>query len=352
MLLDATVQLAELAQPLLDAPAFVRLSGITFLGILSPHFDTRGSGSPPAPSAPNPVDTRGSGSPPAPSAPNPVESSSTPDDGTRADHSLGVAAIAVDLARRLGLSTTTQRYAAAWGLLHDIATWPLSHTSEPAFARLTGVSARELRQMMILGDSRIPSALQVNRALDDMGVHPRSLLALFRGPAPYASIELHLLAQVIRSHLTPDTLDGMWRTGHVYGVTVPAPEEILAVLGRNLFDVTVAPGGISLIGEFWERKGRIYGDHINTPQAMRRDSTWSLAIERTFADISLAASLELSEADVIRAVQRMGLPSIDSCDRYKPPHEYRFCASSARRMVGWTPISSLSSVLLKTTVPS
>ncbi|MCC6556672.1 MAG: endonuclease/exonuclease/phosphatase family protein, partial [Polyangiaceae bacterium] len=34
-------------------------------------FDARGSGSPPAPSAPHPVNARGAGSPPAPTAPNP-----------------------------------------------------------------------------------------------------------------------------------------------------------------------------------------------------------------------------------------------------------------------------------------
>jgi HD superfamily phosphohydrolase len=311
----AAADLHALAGSVLQSTAFARLTGLTFLGILSPRYGG----------------ARG-----------------VAEDGDRGDHSVGVAAIAVELARRLGLSAGAQRYAAAWGLVHDVATWPLSHTSEPAFTRLTGVSARALRAMMILGDRRLPAALRLDRALAEMGVSPRSLLGLFGGAPAGASIELDLLGQLIRSRLTPDTLEGIFRSGRAYGVPVPDPEQILAVLGRNLFEVTVAPGGLQVVREFWRAKARVYRAHINTPSAARRDSTWSRAIEKALPGISLGASLELTEEDVVRAVQERGLPEAAAEERYKPRHGYSFCARTARRLAGWVPVAALNRVLLKT----
>src|SRR5712692_5977768 len=90
-------ELEALARPVLDAAAFRRLGGVTFLGILSPRFQ-RIAHPPLKPAGP----------------------AARLDDGSRQEHSVGVALCALDLARQLGLSAHGERYAVAWGLTHDI----------------------------------------------------------------------------------------------------------------------------------------------------------------------------------------------------------------------------------------
>lgn len=306
--------LRELAEPILESAAFRRLHGITFLGALSPRF----------------------------------RAGHQTDDGTRAQHSLNVADIAVAVARQLGLSSETQRYAAAWGLLHDVATWPLSHTSEPAFSRVTGVEARRLREMLLVGDSRLPAELAVTPALVEMGVQPNRLLALFRSSIQSESLEMQLLAQVVRSALTPDTLDGMYRTGSAFGVSVPHPSEMLRLFQRNLFEVTVDTAEMDLIQRFWVAKGQIYEGHINTRDSMLRDSRWSSAIEQWLRRTSIGRSLLMTEESVRHAISQFDFSFDGSIDRYKSPLVYVFCKNAASHLVGLHPVSVLTKILLKT----
>src|SRR5262245_746484 len=95
-------ELRDVAGSVIESQAFQRLSRITFLGILSPRF-THLSG-------------------------YPFKADASTADGSRASHSAGVALLAMDCCLRLGLDTRRTRLAIAWGLLHDIGNWPLSHT--------------------------------------------------------------------------------------------------------------------------------------------------------------------------------------------------------------------------------
>jgi len=214
-----------------------------------------------------------------------------------------------------------ERYAAAWGLLHDVATWPLSHTSEPAFARITGVDSRTLRRMMILGDRRLPAKLCVTRELRSMGVAPEQILLLFEREEPQ-DVSTRWLWQILRSRITPDTLEGIRRAGRAYGVDVPPPESVWTALSRLLLDVTVDPRRWSSIADFWRAKGRVYEQHINSPEAIRRESQWARAIEVAFPRTTLAASLTLGEEDVIAKVGQLELPHVAYSYRYKPPQVY------------------------------
>lgn len=306
--------LRGLAEPLLESKAFKRLAGITFLGILSPRFTHAG-------------DER---------------------DGTRADHSAEVARRAVEIAQSLGLSLSVQRYAAAWGLLHDIATWPLSHTSEPAFVRLTGVDARSLREMMVCGHHDLPSEFCVREALRETGVDPGQLSRLFAGDLFYESLELRLLSQVVHCRFTPDTLEGMHRTGVSFGVQVPAPQTTSRIFRREFFDVVFSVEDVGLIREFWSAKSRLYAEYINSPVAIARDTTWSTTIERSFAHVSLARSLFLTEADVRRAVVQFEVPLHNTTDRYKSPLSYQFNVGAAAQITAKrAPVSVLDRILTK-----
>jgi hypothetical protein len=276
-----------------------RLRTITFLGILSPRF--RGLPD-------NPLWE---------TAPPPVA-----DDGSRFDHTIGVAATALDSARRLGLSLNGQRYAAAWGLAHDLATWPLAHTSEPAFAAITGITSRRLRTAMILGQSNAPAAYHVASALREMAVDPAVLVHFFDPTADVADEELALFKQVIHSPLTLDTLEGSWRCGTVFRVPVPAPEEVLLALTRQGPVACLTRRHLDVVLGFWNRKAEVYSRYINREDVVRWESAWSLGLKRDFAGLSLAESLKVSEEELVEKVQRGGVPSPRAPVRYKAPQHY------------------------------
>lgn len=282
-------ELRSVGEPVLESGAVRRLQCVSFLGALSPRrYQARGA--------------RG-------------------DDGSRWDHSVGVASIALDVARHLRLGEEAERYGVAWGLLHDVATWPLSHTSEPAFSRITGVSSRSLRRMMIVGDASLPGHLCVGRELAQMGVEPAKLLGLFEPEAP-EDLPLRMLWQVIRSPITPDTLEGMFRSGLTYGVSVPAPESVWGRLSRTLFDVVFPRSAFTVFADFWRAKGRIYADHINCEETIKRESQWTRAIEIAFKTTKLPLSLELDEEDVLEKLGQFELPHVNFALRYKPPLSY------------------------------
>jgi hypothetical protein len=292
-------ELQALAQPPLRSRVVERLASVTFLGILSPRF--RGV-----------VD-----SPLWPGAKREAV-----EDGSRYDHTLGVALVALDLARRFGFSHRGQRYAVAWGLTHDIATWPLSHTSEPAFSAITGISARGLRAAMLLGSDEAPERYRLAPVLRDLDIDPAALASLFDRGGFLADEELALFKEVVHSPLTPDTLEGMWRCGVVFDVPVTHPDDVLAALVRHRRTACLDGRRMPTVLEFWRGKSDVYHRFINREDVMLWESTWAVALQRCCSGVSLADSLELSEDELVRAVERLGLPAASRVVRYKEPQEY------------------------------
>jgi hypothetical protein len=292
-------ELDALARPLLQSHAVQRLAGVTFLGILSPRF--RGA-----------VD-----SPLWPAAKREAV-----EDGSRYDHTLGVALIALDLARKFDFSERGQRYAAAWGLTHDIATWPLSHTSEPAFSALTGVPARRLRAAMLLGSHEAPERCRLAQVIRDLDVDPSTLASLFDQSGFPADEELAVFKQVVSSPLTPDTLEGMWRCGAVFGVPVLHPDKVVAALLRHRGTAYVDGRRVPTVLDFWQSKSEVYNRFINREDVVFWESAWTLALQRLCSGVSLADSLELNEDELVGAVKRMRLPTAPHVIRYKEPQEY------------------------------
>lgn len=292
-------ELQALARPLLHSPAVQRLASVTFLGILSPRFRSV-------------ID----------SPLWPATEWGGVEDGSRYDHALGVSLIALDLARKFEFSERGQRYAVAWGLTHDIATWPLSHTSEPAFSTITGIPARRLRSAILLGSEEAPERYRLARILLDLDIDPSTLATFFDPSGIPADEELALLKQVVRSPLTPDTLEGTWRCGAVFGVAVMHPEEGVAAFRRHRRTACLDGSQLPAVLEFWRRKSAIYYRFINRDDVILWESAWALALERCCAGTSLTNSLELTEEELVHRVKEAGLPAVTRVVRYKEPQEY------------------------------
>ena len=312
---------ADVVEPLTGSWSFRRLESISFLGLLSPRHWAR--------------------VPPPSSLTERARCDESPaGDGSRADHAVAVTSCVLQMARGLGLGPDATRYAAAWGLLHDIATWALSHTGEAALSRATHTSSRELRRMIILGARELPEEMSLRKRLTGIGLSPEKLAALY-SPQPTALIALTREAElpdfealwtVVHSPMTPDTLDGIWRAGRALGVGVPDPGVILPSMSRSLFGGALVNGALSApLLTFWRRKREVYDRFINARDVYFWESNCSGILEACFADISLVESMHLPEDALIRAlVENEGMTPPRAL-RYKPPRWYFLAHHCSRR---------------------
>lgn len=305
---------------ILNSHAFKRLNKITFLGILSPKYRSI-------------------------TLKNNNRKYSVIDDGTRLDHSIGVALFVVNLCKKLKLNESVLKYATCWALLHDIATWPLSHTGEAAFTRIFKISSNELRKSMILGSSILPKKYLLNDELKRIGVEPKILLLLFEKSNRIENTDLDIIWKLIHSPITPDTLEGMWRSGKVFKMNFPSPFDFENKIHINLFEPFVMKSDYSIILRFWKQKAKLYNKHINNRRMLILESIWSNSIKDYFRGINLKKSLELDEETIINEVLKNGLIKNSSINKYKEPQNYYLKRSTINKKD--TNISELENFLRK-----
>jgi hypothetical protein len=322
---STAVDIKKLCEPILETFAFQRLRAVSFLGILSPRYSYLDN---------HPDHLNGHGG----------------DDGSRAEHSVGVARIFLDMVRKLHLSEEAQRYAVAWALLHDVATWPLSHTAEAPFESLFDTNSNLLRQSVLLGSKKLPGEMSVLKALRAVGVDPELLVLLLQHKKNELEGELSLLWDITHSPLTPDTLEGMARSGTAWSMDIPDPADIISSLYLDMFDgVCINRRKSSNILKFWRAKSRLYRRHINTRKAIDFESRWAAGIYNSFGSVNFVRSLYLSESALIRNVLEDELPRTSSMLRYKQPLMYFICSSycDKKNLDQDVRVSDLRAVLMK-----
>ncbi|MEO5374941.1 MAG: HD domain-containing protein [Alphaproteobacteria bacterium] len=316
----------QVASPVMESGAFSRLKQITFLGVLSPRYREL---------AGFPIKYK-----------TPLNTS----DQTRAHHSLSVAVLAGRICANLRLSETSISYAVMWGLLHDIATWPLSHTGEAGFSRSTETSARDLRAMMIRGSNRLSKAVSLYPHIKASALDHGTLIALYDRNETGFSQELTVIHKLIHSAVTPDTLDGIYRSGRVFNIKIPEPMDFVGAFERDLISgVVIGRDFYRPFRDFWRGKSEIYSKYINAQRTMEFESIWSRTIQDEFARIPLRETLELSEDDVVRRVVDSVPVKPRGIQRYKEPLSY-FIADTykgRREFKPRFPIDELSSVFIR-----
>lgn len=319
----AFANVVRLAAPLILSESLRRLRRITFLGILSPAYSS--------------VDF------------HPIKFATIRSDRSRNHHSLRVALLAGRMSERLGFSHETTRYAVAWGLLHDIATWPLSHTGEAAFSDATETSAQTLRRMMVVGDSRLHRSLCVHHALKAMKLDIDLLLSLFDRTADPGG-EASDLHKLLHSALTPDTLEGMHRSGRTFNLDVPEPFEFVDSMERDLVSgLRLKRTHSALAIRFWRAKSTIYSCYINKEETVAFESSWSAAIRDYYRSIDLSESLHAKESDILRNVASRYPQPINEVVRYKAPLHYKVATKyrKATKLKDSIPVDALSDVFTK-----
>jgi len=340
----------NIANPIIKSEAFKRLNDVSFLGILSPQLH-HNSGLYTEFSFNDKIgQTKGRKS-----------------DSSRGMHSLGVAIISLIFCKRMQFNQNTIKYAIVWGLLHDIATWQLSHTGEPAFSTKAKINPKKLREAIIMGSELLPEKLSLKNALDSMNIDIKTLMSLINKDGLHLDEELNLFLGFIRSPITPDTLEGIYRTGKAYGIEVPLPTNILDVIIIDVFkQILIKSGQTNIIEEFWKKKSLIYKDFINKKNVMEWESSWSKAIEK-FLEINILSSdigilMEIPEIELINKAKPFLQKNKSNILRYKYPLKYtkkpirsmnndnidNELKTSIRKKE--IPLDNLSKILVKTTI--
>ncbi len=311
---NANNTVKAICEPLIETHAFKRLKNAQFMGILSSKF--------------NMLTTR------LLIHAQTNRYSVKIDDETRFEHSIGVAYLAYRLSKNLNFSEMNSLYVTCWGLLHDISSWPLSHTGEAAFSFTTNVKSSELRQHIITGAKNLPEEYSVKHVILDMGLLPEVVLQLFeKKPSPSLDRQLQAFWQIIHSPMTPDTIEGVWRAGKHYGMkSIPRPDDLIESYNADLFGMPqVDKAKIPLIKQFWNKKSELYDTFINNEEMVRWESACSQIIIEKYKKLTLIETLEIKESEILNNIAEW-IPGIDSTVRYKRPLKYVYDVKIAKKM--------------------
>lgn len=178
---------------------------------------------------------------------------------SRLEHSLGVAALAVDVAETLTLERLEARVFVAACLLHDVGHFPLSHAAESAFKRALGTDHHDLTRWVILGDGAIEEDRSLRPTLERMSIDPDAVWALIDGKGEGGLQLEHLL----RARINLDTLEGIVRVAANFRVKkgrLPT-----RIFGWKDGELCIEAEALSAIDQFWALKDRVYDEVINLP---------------------------------------------------------------------------------------
>jgi uncharacterized protein len=176
----------------------------------------------------------------------------------RFEHSLGVASLALNYARRVELPYEQRRLICVAALLHDIGHAPLSHSLEPLFEELFGINHHDVSTDIVAGKRKVG----IYEVLREYCVSVESVLGLLSG----GSGAYH---GFFGGRINFDTIDGVLRS-HSYNRTaasLPSPEVVMiAALERN------GDAHQAVVDEFWRAKDQIYTSLIRSRLGVLADN--------------------------------------------------------------------------------
>lgn len=210
-----------LGPEVLNAPALVRLQGISFLGLLDLQPDVRRTSS-------------------------------------RLEHAVAVAALGCDVAEALHLSKGDGALLVAGCLLHDIGHYPLSHAAESAFEHLTGADHHERTRSILLEDELIAGIQPLGGTLRASGLDPEAVWQLIQGDSARADG----LGFLLTAPINLDTLDGIRRTAQAFGLAALEMEQPFGLVDGR---IVLRQDAIPACDAFWQLKNDVYRNIVERP---------------------------------------------------------------------------------------
>jgi len=191
------------------------------------------------------------------------------DKHTRYEHTLSVATLALRYAQIKGLSYEDEKYLVCAALLHDIGHGPLSHSMEPLFKRVFGLTHHIAGNNIILGKS--PLGKDINTILNRYNIDVDKLINLLDGN----SKEEYAFA--LDNPINIDTIDGIVRT---YSYDIKNKKEFLLPDIYTILEATVEMKNSNIVDTFWHLKDYVYKNIINHESHMYADNFSQQFVER------------------------------------------------------------------------
>lgn len=203
-------------------------------------------------------------------SPNGVESNRR---FTRYQHSLGVARLALHYCNIRDISLTNRRLIYTAALLHDIGHAPLSHSLEPVFQEVFGISHHRATEDIITG--RVPLGKDINETLRRYGVDIERVLALIAG----ADLDFD---GFFGGPINFDTVDAILRS-QIYArlyQNLPNPEAVIEAAIRRSND-----SDRDIVDQFWSYKNFIYQHVINSRTGVMVDFACRMFMRRHLKEV-------------------------------------------------------------------
>ena len=173
---------------------------------------------------------------------------------SRFDHSVGVAELALLYTRLCGVSLKEARVLAAAGLLHDIGHGPLSHTLEPIFYDVFGLTHHKSGVDILYG--RSPLGNEISKTMSTYQVDLDEVTAMIAGN--HAGPLSHLFAGPINL----DTIEGICRS-RAFMIKSHRPIDPGHLVASMAKSRETFP--IEAMDDFWTLKGQVYNLIIHHP---------------------------------------------------------------------------------------
>lgn len=179
---------------------------------------------------------------------------------SRADHSLGVAALADYVAQQRGYSKDLRRHLTVAGLLHDIGHPPLSHSIEPYLKKVFGYGHHEMGDMLLSGENHIGRQLK-NVLAQEVGLD--FIKSLIAGEAADSDG-----GDLFSSPINIDTIEGIIRSSY-YLENSPVSLDPFQVASASFLDSSESR--YSMLDAFWRQKDFVYKELINCDVGLLSD---------------------------------------------------------------------------------
>ena len=246
---------------------------------------------------------------------------------SRLNHSLGAVYLATRAGRAAQLPHPLLRHLAAALLLHDVSTWPLSHTGEEPFKRITGLSNGSLKHAVLYDEPTVPAEYHLGQTLADAALDRAVLWVLLSKKASGADAVLDATVELVRCVANPDTLDGIARSALIYSVECPDVTRVADRFRYHDQQLCVAADVLPLLDEFWTAKAQVYARHIYAPASIEGERLAAEALYATYAGTSPRDALALTDEAVLQRIEPLldgesGLRSAMEL-RFRPHQRYR-----------------------------
>jgi putative nucleotidyltransferase with HDIG domain len=175
---------------------------------------------------------------------------------TRFEHTLSVATLALKYSRIKKLKMKDEKYLICAALLHDIGHGPLSHSMEPSFKKLFGITHHSAGINIIIGSS--PLGKEIYGILKKHKVDINKLIKLLDGKSKES------YAFALYNPINIDTIDGILRT-YTYLANSRNKNKNLTLL-PNMYKILEAITDINqlnILDDFWKLKDFVYSKIIN-----------------------------------------------------------------------------------------